>query len=383
MGDTLYLDANASEPLRPAAREAVIAGLDLVGNPASIHAAGRAARGRIEAARAVIAAHCGARAQDVVLLSGATEANALAISGLGGARAVLVGATEHEAVRAAAPGAGIVPVGRDGVIDLGALDRLLAGGSGALVCVMAANNETGVINPVEAVAAVCSRHGALLHVDAVQAVGRGVADFLRLGAASVAISAHKIGGPKGIGALVLTPEAAGALVPMLRGGGQERGRRGGTPNVPAILGFAAAIAAIDPGEIGRLAAMRDAIEAAAVAESAIVVGGGALRLGNTSCLALPGVSAETQLIALDLDQICVSAGAACSSGKMARSHVIDAMGWPELAACAIRVSLPWNAPDDAADRFIAAYRRMADRALRKRQGFSTSPALRPLGAELV
>lgn len=370
----LYLDANASEPLRPASREAMLAGMDLIGNPASIHAAGRAVRRELETARAVIAAHCGARAQDVVLLSGATEANALAIGGLSGGRSVLVGATEHEAVRAAAAGAEIVPVGSDGVIDLAALDRLLAARPGALVCVMAANNETGVINPIEAVAALCARHGAMLHVDAVQAVGRGMADFLALGAASVAVSGHKLGGPKGVGALVLAAHAAGALVPMLRGGGQERGRRGGTPNVAAVLGFAAAIEAIDPGEAARLARMRDMIEAAAVAKSAIVLGAGAARLPNTSCLALPGVSAETQVIALDLERICVSAGAACSSGKMARSHVIDAMGWPDLAACAIRVSLPWNTSDDAADRFIAAYRRLADRALRKGEGFFTSPA---------
>lgn len=367
---SLYLDANATEPLRPAARAALIDALDLIGNAASVHADGRAARACLEAARATIARRFGARPQDVVFCSGATEADALAIHGLAAGRPVLIGATEHDAVREAAPDAGIIPVDRDGIVDPAALDHLLAATSPALVCLMAANNETGIIHDIAALAAICTSHGVPLHVDAAQAAGRITADYLALGASSVAISAHKLGGPKGIGALILAPAAADRLTPLIRGGGQERGRRGGTHNLPAIAGFAAAVTPDDPTP---RAALRDTIEAGARALGAIVIGANAPRLPNTSCLALPGVPAQTQVIALDLDGIRVSAGAACSSGKIARSHVLDAMGLHDLAGNAIRISLPWNTPPDAPARFLAAYRRLAARALHKSPAFSTPP----------
>lgn len=350
-----YLDANATEPLRPEARAAVIAALDLVGNPSSVHAAGRAARRVLEDARAAVAGRYGAALGSVVFTSGGTEANGLAIHALGAGRRVVVGATEHDAVRAAAPGARMLPVDGDGVADLDALARLLADGP-ALVCLMLANNETGTIQPIEAAAALCRRHGALLHVDAVQAAGR-----IPLGMVgnSMALSSHKLGGPKGAGALLLGPGMD--VTPLLAGGGQERGRRGGTPALPAIAGFAAAAAAGAPAP--DLAALRDMAEAAASACGAIVLGG-ADRLPNTSCLALPGVRADTQVIAMDLAGVQVSAGAACSSGKVAASHVLQAMGCGELAAQAIRVSLPWNAAEaDVAD-FARAYAGMAAR-LRK------------------
>ncbi|MGC9268904.1 cysteine desulfurase family protein [Acidiphilium sp.] len=372
--EPLYLDANATEPLRPQARAALIAALDLTGNPASVHADGRAARRCLEAARDVVAAHCGARAQDLVFCSGATEANALAIHGFGAGRAVLIGATEHDAVRAAAPEALKIPVDALGLVDLAWLDAALAARPDALVCVMAANNETGVIAPIEAVGRICAARGAMLHVDAVQAAGRVAGDYLACGAASVALSAHKLGGPKGVGALAMTPLAAARLVGLIRGGGQERGRRGGTPDLPAIAGFAAAIEAVAPDEAIRLGRLRDAIAAGARACGAVEVAAAAARLTNTVCLALPGFAAETQVIALDLDRIRVSAGAACSSGKVARSHVLDAMGLDDLAGCAIRVSLPWNAPDDAPARFLLAYRRLAARGLRNREGASNSRA---------
>ena len=348
--EVAYLDANASEPLRPEARAAASAALDLAGNPSSVHAAGRAARRLLEDARESIATRFGAAPADLVFTSGGTEANALAIASLSAGWRVIIGATEHDAVRAAAPGATILPVDTDGRADLAALAGLLEDGP-ALVCLMLANNETGVLHPVAEAAALCRAHGARLHVDAVQAAGRMAFTLAGLGADSMALSGHKIGGPKGAGALLLAPGTQ--LAAQIAGGGQERGRRGGTPALPAIAGMAAALSA--SGDASHLAALRDRAEAAAIQAGAIVCGGGAQRLANTSCLARPGVRADTQVIALDLAGIAVSAGAACSSGKVASSHVLGAMGLGELAGCAIRVSLPWNATEADVDRFAAAY----------------------------
>ena len=353
-----YLDANATEPLRPEARRAMISALDLTGNPSSVHAAGRAARRLMEDAREALASRFGARAGDIVFTSGGTEADALAVHGLGQGRRLIIGATEHDAIRSAAPEARVAPVLADGTIDLAGLAGLLAVGPPALVCVMLANNETGTIQPIAAIAAMSRTHGALLHVDAVQAAGRMPVDLGALGADSIAISSHKLGGPTGVGALLLAP-AVSAIPPLLRGGGQERGRRGGTPPVAAIAGFAAA--ALAAGESGASPALRDAAECAAVACGATVIGADAPRLGNTTCLALAGMRADTQVIALDLDGIAVSAGAACSSGKVAASHVLAAMGLGELAGQAIRVSLPWNATEADIAAFATAYGRMADR----------------------
>jgi len=352
-----YLDANATEPLRPEARAAMLAALDLTGNPASVHAAGRAARRMLEDARAVIAARFGTRAEEVVFTSGGTEANALAITGLLPGCRVIVGATEHDAVRAAAPGAEVLPVDQDGVADLDALARMLAGPP-ALVCLMLANNETGTLQPVAEATVLCRRHGALLHVDAVQAAGRIDTNLTVLDADSMAISSHKLGGPKGAGALLLAPGRH--VAPLIHGGGQERGRRGGTPALPAIAGFAAAAGLARPD----LAAMRDAAEAHAVRCGAVVLGGNN-RLANTSCLALPGVRADIQVIALDLAGVAVSAGAACSSGKVARSHVLDAMGAGALAGEAIRFSLPWNATWNDVRAFQDAYAAMAARLAKR------------------
>src|SRR5208283_4416367 len=256
------------------------------------------------------------------------------------------------------------PVDRQGVAQLDALADLLDdepakhGGSAkhggpALVCLMLANNETGTLQPIAEAAALCRRHGALLHVDAVQAAGRIPVDLAALGADSLALSSHKLGGPMGAGALLLAPKVA-AIGALIHGGGQERGRRGGTPPVPAIAGFAAAAASDPP----KLAALRDAIERIALDAGAMVCGGRAPRLANTTCLALPGVRADAQVIALDLDGIAVSAGAACSSGKVQTSHVLTAMGQAALAGQAIRVSLPWNVTEAAIDAFEAAYARM-------------------------
>jgi cysteine desulfurase len=351
-----YLDANATEPLRPEARAAVLAALDLTGNPASVHGAGRAARRLVEQARVSLAARFGARPEDLVFTSGATEANALAIHALGAGRRVIAGATEHDAVRAAAPDAAVLPVNREGLADLDVLAGLLKVGEPALVSLMLANNETGVLQPVSEAASLCRRHGALLHVDAVQAAGRIPVDLPALGADSLALSSHKLGGPMGAGALLLAPKLS-AIGALIRGGGQERGRRGGTPPVPAIAGFAAAAGAEPPA----LAGLRDTIERIALDAGALVCGGGAARLANTTCLALPGVRADAQVIALDLDGIAVSAGAACSSGKVTSSHVLAAMGLGALSGQAIRVSLPWNADQADVAAFADAYPRMAER----------------------
>ena len=352
----LYLDANATEPLRPEARAAMLAAADTAGNPSSVHAAGRAARRILEDAREVLATRFGARSADIVFTSGGTEANALAIHALGTGRRVIVGATEHDAVRSAAPDAAVLPVDGDGVADLGVLATLLADGLPSLVCLMWANNETGVVQPIAEAATICRHHDALLHVDAVQAAGRIPVE---LGSVhSLAISSHKLGGPPGAGALLLAPEVTG-ISPMIRGGGQERGRRGGTHALPAIAGFAAA--GHVSGAADGIATLRDAVECAAIASGATVCGSGAPRLPNTTCLALAGIRADAQVIALDLEGICVSAGAACSSGKVAVSHVLTAMGLGALAGQAIRVSLPWNVTADAVPVFAAAYARMADR----------------------
>ncbi len=352
----IYLDANATEPLRPEARDATMAAMAL-GNPSSIHAAGRAARRVLEEARETVARFFAAQAKDVVFCSGATEANALAVHALGAGRSILRGATEHDAIRAATPGAKIIPVDGNGQADLAALDAVLAQNPGAMVCLMAANNETGVLHDIETAAGICKVHGALLHVDAVQAVGRGNLDWLGMGAASIAVSGHKFGAPMGAGALIVSADRV--VAPLLQGGGQELGRRGGTPALPAIAGLAAALGA--PYEAEIIASYRDEIEAYCVRRGAVALGAGAARLPNTACLALPGVRADTQLIALDMAGIAVSAGSACSSGKVAASHVLEAMGVGALAGQAIRVSLPWNVTEEAVPAFCAAYENMAAR----------------------
>ena len=353
-----YLDANATQPLRPSALAAMQDAWRVVGNPSSIHAAGRAARRVLESARERVAACVGAEASRLVFTSGGTEADAAALHSLGHGRRLIVAATEHDAVRRNADGAAILPVDRTGMSDPDELDAMLRDGGAALVCIMLANNETGVVQPMAELAAVCRARGALLHVDAVQAAGRLPIDMRTIGADSLALSSHKVGGPVGAGAWVCTADHPPR--PLIAGGGQERGQRGGTPPVPILAGFAAALAEPPPD----LAPLRDALEAAAVACGAVVIGAAAARLCNTASLALPGVAAQTQVMALDLAGVAVSAGAACSSGKVARSHVLDAMGLGELAGQAIRVSLPWNAGAADVAAFADAYAAMAGRLVR-------------------
>ena len=360
MTPIVYLDHNATAPLRPEARDAMLAALDSVGNPSSVHRFGREARRLVETGRRQVAALAGVVPAQIVFTGGATEANALALTGLG-RRRVLTSAIEHDSALAWATDR--IPVGDDGRVDLAALDRMLAAGAEpAIVSVMAVNNETGVIQPVAEAAAIARRHGALVHCDAVQAAGRIPLPAVGAEVDALSLSAHKLGGPQGIGALVLRDGLP--LAPLLRGGAQEGRRRAGTENVAGIAGFGAAAAVADRADMPRIAALRDDLERRLAAEGAIVLGAGAPRVANTSCLAMPGVTAETQVAALDLAGVAVSAGSACSSGKVRRSHVLEAMGLPgDLAESAIRISLGPATDAEAIERCVAAW---ADLSRRRR-----------------
>lgn len=352
-----YLDHNATSPLRPAAFESMIEVLRAGGNPSSVHAAGRKARAAVETARRQVAALVGALPGEIVFTSGGTEANNLALSGAG-RRRVVVSAVEHDSVLRAVPGAEIVGVDGNGVVDLAALERALGSSAGepALVSVMLANNETGVLQPIADVVRVARAAGALVHCDAVQAAGKVPVEVHGLGVDYLSLSAHKLGGPTGVGALMVRDGAP--LATDRRGGGQESNRRAGTENVAGIAGFGTA--AQEAADEGRdLAGWRDRIELSLVQTSpqARVFGAGAARLGNTSCLSMPGVPAETQVMAFDLAGVCIGAGAACSSGKVQRSAVLAAMGVPaEEAGSAIRISLGWNTEPADIERLIAAWR---------------------------
>jgi cysteine desulfurase len=366
MSARVYLDHNATSPLRPEAAAAMRRAMDVVGNASSVHGFGRAARRTIEDARETVAAALGAAPADLVFTSGGTEANALTLAGAGRGR-VLVSAIEHDSVRAAAPGAEIIPVTPEGQVDLAALDGMLrACAAPALVCVMAANNETGAVQPVAEIVRVTHAAGAMVHVDAVQALGKTAFDAGRLGVDYASISAHKIGGPAGIGALYV--RAGAPLAPLVRGGGQERGRRAGTENVVGVAGFAGAVSAIGTEahrrHIARLAdwTAHMAAEMARRVPEAVIFGRGGPHLANTLCVALPGMAAETQVMALDLAGIAVSAGAACSSGKVRPSHVLAAMGaGRDESAAAIRISLGWTTTEDDVARGLAAWLAMAER----------------------
>jgi cysteine desulfurase len=334
------------------------------GNPSSVHSFGRAARRIVEDARRQVAALVSGRTDDVIFTSGGTEANNLALRGCGCGR-ILVSAIEHPSVLEAADDIETVPVDGDGIVDLDALARMLeCGGAPAIVSVMLANNETGVVLPVAEAARIAHRKGALIHCDAVQAAGRSRLDMDALGVDMLTLSAHKMGGPKGVGALVVCDRIH--LNPIIRGGGQERGRRSGTENLPGIAGFGAAadVAADEVDAAQAAASLRDRLEDRILRDVpwARIVGAGVRRLPNTSCVALPGISAETQIMALDLAGFAVSAGSACSSGKVKASHVLKAMGLPgEIAGCAIRVSLGPTNDESEIDRFVAAYSDFAAR----------------------
>ena len=386
MAERSYFDWNATAPLRPEAGAALSDALLLAGNASSVHAEGRAARNRIERARAEVAALVGAQPADVIFTSGGTEANMLALTPAIETAAekrpretLLMSAIEHASVRAGGRFArtAIVefPVDGDGRLDLPALADAVAKAPRPLVSLMLANNETGVVQPVADAAAIVHAAGGLLHVDAVQAPGRVACDFGTLGADLLTLSAHKIGGPKGAGALVRRSDDIHFPDPLIRGGGQERGARAGTENVAGIAAFgAAATVALQqgPAETARMLALRDLLEAGlrAISPQAVIFGQGVDRLPNTTLFSVPGMNAETAIIAFDLEGVAVSSGAACSSGKVQPSHVLAAMGVsPSLLRGAVRVSLGWTTAKEDVERFLGAWRKLAG-ALSKGRGIA-------------
>jgi cysteine desulfurase len=381
-----YFDWNATTPLRQEARQAFVDAAGRLGNPSSVHAEGRAARRLVEDAREEVAALLGARSADVIFTSSGTEANMLALSPAIETATekrprdrLLISAIEHSSIRAGGrfPHEAIadIPAAADGRVNLAALADIVAETSRPLVSIMLANNETGVVQPVAEAAAIVHAAGGLLHVDAVQAAGRIVCDINALGADLLTLSAHKIGGAKGVGALVRASEDIHFADPLIRGGGQERGARAGTENVAGIAAFGAAAAAAHrqlAAEAADMLALRDLLEEGlrAISPQAVIFGEAAARLPNTTLFALAGVKAETAVIALDLEGIAVSSGAACSSGKVQPSHVLAAMGVSApLVRGAVRVSLGWTTTKTDVERFLHAWRKVVN-ALSKEHGIA-------------
>jgi cysteine desulfurase len=377
MTERAYLDHNATSPLRPEARAAMVETLT-AGNASSVHAEGRHARVRVEGARAAVAALAGASPAAVTFTSGATESIALALSPeieVSGRAlrcdVLLISGVEHPAVRAGgrftAERIEFIPVDRDGLVDLAALETLLGrhnkAGRRALVSVMAANNETGVIQPLRQIADLVHAADGVFHSDAVQIVGRAPFSLETCAADLISISSHKLGGPQGTGALIVR-DSETRVPPMLRGGGQERGMRAGTENVAAIAGFGAAAATVArhlAEEAPRVAALRNRLERGLreIAPEVVILSEGAPRIPNTTCFAVPGMAAETAVIAFDLDGVAVSAGAACSSGKVGPSVALAAMKIePALARSAMRASLGWNSTEADVARFLEVFARI-------------------------
>lgn len=374
--ERIYLDHNAGAPLRPSVRDRMIEVLGDVGNASSVHADGRRARSRIEAAREQVAGLCKARSRAVTFVSGGTEANMTALTPKWQDQGspvyfdrLLRGATEHPSVvsggQFSASMQEVIPVDDKGLIRVDVLKDMLAQGAPALVSVMAANNETGAIQPLAEIGALVTEAGGFFHVDAVQAAGRMPIDMDTWQADVITLSAHKFGGPQGAGALVVRSTAR-VPAPLMLGGGQENWRRAGTENVAAIAGFgvAAEEAAKEAEEISRLARLQEKLEAGVreICPAVTIFAEDAPRLANTSCFAAPGVSAETALIAFDLEAISLSSGSACSSGKVSVSHVLTAMGVDEATArCALRLSLGWNSKERDIDRFLEVWPSVVDR----------------------
>lgn len=378
MPTRVYLDWNATTPLRPEARAAMVAAYDLVGNPSSVHAEGREARRLVEAARAALATAVGALPRNVVFTSAGTEANATALSpGLRGPSAgpverLLVSAVEHASVLAGGrfPGAtiGLIQVTRSGVVDLEHLKAQLKDGPPALVSIMAANNETGALQPIAEIAGIVHDAGGLLHVDAIQALGKIPFDIKAVGADLATFSAHKLGGPKGVGALVVAEGIVG-LEPVLRGGGQELNRRAGTENVAGIAGFGAAVrAALQalPEDAERMTTLRRRLENGIRGiAGATIFSDDVKRLPNSVLFTAPGLKAETAVIGFDLEGVAVSSGSACSSGKVQPSHVLSAMGFdPAVAQGAVRLSLGWSTEPDDINRALEAWRKLSNTLLK-------------------
>ncbi len=359
---SVYLDHNATAKVRPEAIAAITHVLEHVGNPSSIHAAGRAARAVMEQAREDVGRLIAAPASTVIFTSGGTEANALALESAvaAGTKRLIVSAIEHDSIQETARVLGVevevLPVDANGQADLSWLAERLGRWDAAdgkpFVALMLANNETGVIQPVAEAAEIVRAADGWLHVDAIQAAGKIPVDSRALGADTLSVSAHKIGGPQGVGALTFGPRAT--LSRRQHGGGQERGRRGGTENLPGISGFGAAAKVAVAGLAGQ-AAYRDTVAERLKATGSVVMGEAAPRLPNTLCIAAPGFTSDLQVMGLDLAGVMISAGSACSSGKVKASPVLEAMGQGDLASCAIRVSGGWDTTQDDWNRFADAW----------------------------
>lgn len=374
--DPIYLDHNAGAPLRPAVREAMIAALQEAGNASSVHTHGRKARGKIEEARDAVARLCGARTRAVTFVSGGTEANMTALTPAWQDQGAPVyldklfrSAVEHPSVvtggRFPVVEQVVVPVDETGLVRLDALEELIKDAEPSLVSVMAANNETGVIQPLSDIGALAGQYGHFFHADAVQAAGRMPIDVDAWQADVITLSAHKFGGPQGIGAVVVRSTAR-VPAPLMVGGGQENWRRGGTENVAAISGFgAAAISALEEAEeTGHLQHLRKMLEEGlrTVCPQTVIFGEGAERLANTVCFAVQGIAAETALIAFDLERVSVSSGSACSSGKVSVSHVLTAMNVDEeTARCALRISMGWDTSEADIAQFLEIWPKIVDR----------------------
>jgi cysteine desulfurase len=365
MQKTVYLDHNATTPIKPEVLEIVYETLGIVGNPSSIHKAGRDSRRRIEAAREQIARLVNAGDKAVIVFtSGATEANNLVLKGSGCERA-LVSAIEHVSTLESAPHKEIIPVLPSGVVDLAMLDRMLEKTDrSTLVSVLYINNETGVIQPIDEVVRIARTHSALVHVDAAQAAGRIPIDTQSLGIDYLTLSSHKMGGPQGAGCVVM--ENCLTVTPLLTGGNQEKNMRAGTENLPGISGFgkAAELAVRDMNAYSLLTVYRDKIEInlKEIHPSLKVFGEDSSRAPNTSMIAAPGLPSDMQLISLDLAGIYVSNGSACSSGTVKRSHVLKAMGASDAEmASALRISMGWNTTEDDVNYFIQKWQEMYER----------------------
>jgi len=347
----IYFDYNATAPLRPEVQATMQELLVAPSNPSSVHRFGREAKKHLENARKTIADAISAWPNEVIFCGSGTEANNWALRAIPGRR-VLVSAVEHSSVLY---GNDTISVDSNGIIDLAALEKILAGGSPALISVMLANNETGVIQPICEVSELCKKHDALLHCDAVQGLGKIPVDFGALGVDMMTLSAHKSGGPVGAAALVVRRDLV--LKPLLVGGGQELGRRAGTENIAAIAGFAKAVELIDFEQMRRLRGWLDAMELQMEKAGGTIFGKAAQRLPNATCVAMPSVSNEVQLMDFDLKGFAVSAGSACSSGRIEGSHVLGAMGVAKnLAASAIRVSGGWKTTQEDTISFTNAWK---------------------------
>ncbi|MBE7637031.1 aminotransferase class V-fold PLP-dependent enzyme [Sneathiella sp. P13V-1] len=362
MQQQVYLDYNATCPIRDEVITFMTEIMKEGGNPSSVHASGRKARNRVENARRQVAALAGAKPQEVIFTSGGTEANNMVLNGFPD-REAIISAGEHDSLRSV-EGAKTIPLDKAGLVDLEALKHILGDlQRPALVSVMLANNETGVLQNISEIAELVHEYGVLLHTDAIQALGKITFNFKDLGADLMSLSSHKIGGPQGMGALVVRD---GVVIKTLqKGGGQEQGRRGGTENVAGIAGFglAAEQAEAELSEYARLSKIRDKMEAdiEAITETE-VFGKGASRLPNTSCIRMPGVPSELQVMTFDLNGFAVSAGSACSSGKVKASHVLTAMGYDDITASqSLRVSMGRHTTQEDADRFVLAWKNLYER----------------------